>query len=214
MYRERVLYTADFMQSLPFTLIVTTNHGRRMVSQPIWVALQKGDQIVQITDRSVVVAVRNSLCILSYLFSSEPSVTIDVYWGKEASRVQREEASKRENAESKAYELLMSHLDATQRESYASRGDFIVRGSNGERYLVGHNVVTSYDRRFCGAPRGLIMLADVMLAQKLWLESDANGFLRQCNASRAHYHEFSDLLNNGEVVSRYDGATPTTSPFD
>lgn len=79
---------------------------------------------------------------------------------------------------SRSYKLLMSHLTIQQRYELRFYGTFGVVGSDGSRYRIGSQKsfgVHSEGRTYCAYPRG-VPLYDVMLAQKLLLETNATGF--------------------------------------
>ena len=101
-------------------------------------------------------------------------------------------------AEMRAKVLLESVLDSDQVEELRARDRFFVRSRSGKRYLIQRGVAgnvfhvreDSDDKltRYCIHPQhegSDIPIYDVMLAQKLLLESDEATFLHKANASQA-----------------------------
>ena len=87
----------------------------------------------------------------------------------------------------KARALLERALTPQQRGDLRANGHFYV---NGKKFIYrireGHaGNVDALDfsgrlvNRFCGHPVGLLPVYDVMLAQKLWIETDENMFLKK-----------------------------------
>jgi len=97
------------------------------------------------------------------------------------------------DADSRAYSLLLSCLSPTQRKEFKREGRFTVKAPSGRKYRIekGYNfnitVVLSDERdkgmigRLCAGPAENIPVYDSMLAQKLWLENNEEGFLRVAN---------------------------------
>lgn len=90
-------------------------------------------------------------------------------------------------AEAKARKLLERALTLEQRCDLLSRSYFYVQGRRFTyRIREGHSgnvdALDSDGRvisRFCAHPLGRVPVSDVMLAQKLWIETDENMFLRK-----------------------------------
>jgi len=113
-----------------------------------------------------------------------------------ALRYAEEQARRSQEIRARAEELLKQHLSEDQQQQFERDREFIVVGSRGTRYKIRENrgsVVAnisvlkddgSEGHRLCCHPRDCLPIADVMLAQKLWLESDEQQFLRVAN-----YHE-------------------------
>lgn len=95
-------------------------------------------------------------------------------------------------AASRARALLERSLTPEQLEQFKANGWFdVVGGVTGMRYRIrygsSHNVELLRDgttvRTLCFFPRGNLPPADVMLAQKISIESDENGVLAVANFS-------------------------------
>lgn len=92
-----------------------------------------------------------------------------------------------EAAEAKARVLLERALTQEQRRDLFARGYFYVKGKRFTyRIREGHSGnVDALDARgcvisrFCAHPLGRVPFYDVMLAQKLWIETDENMFLKK-----------------------------------
>jgi hypothetical protein len=92
-----------------------------------------------------------------------------------------------ETAVAKARVLLDRALTPEQRRDLFARGYFYVQGKRFTyRIREGHaGNVDALDpegcviSRFCALPLGRVPVYDVMLAQKLWIETDENMFLRK-----------------------------------
>lgn len=93
------------------------------------------------------------------------------------------------DAASRARALLESLLTASQLATLRADGYFDVIAPSGNRYRIyegSHGNVALLDnrnhetRRYCGQPEG-VPTADMMLAQKLQLEADEQGFLAVAN---------------------------------
>jgi hypothetical protein len=94
-------------------------------------------------------------------------------------------------ARKRAKKLLHSHLDPEQRRELKRKGHFHVYGSKGNLYRIAarypYNVRLAGEAKrsrmfFCLEPDDPeIPLEDVLLAQKLMLESDEGEFLRLAN---------------------------------
>jgi hypothetical protein len=117
---------------------------------------------------------------------------------------QREEYDRRRReaqaAQDKARELFLACLTGPQAKEYERKGAIKVTGSAGGRYLITCNSMTFNVKklelhkrpgkirrswqpvaRLCAGPRDTYILHDVLLAQKLSLESDEPSFLRVAN---------------------------------
>jgi hypothetical protein len=97
-------------------------------------------------------------------------------------------------AEQRAYELLRSHLNCTQRAQFDAFGRFEVIGSDtGRRYVVRNLTAINIDEfdtdgvcttKWCFVPSGELAQGDVLLAQKLALECFESEALLQAKAYR------------------------------
>jgi hypothetical protein len=104
---------------------------------------------------------------------------------------QREVAEAKERAEA----LLRYSLDEEQAKRFAERREFVVTSRSGRRYRITHgtagNVLELHPEsektlaRYCIHPAAHLPEADVMLAQKLLLETDEEAFLRIANRTAA-----------------------------
>lgn len=97
----------------------------------------------------------------------------------------------------KARALLERALTMQQRRDLFARGYFCVQGRRySYRIREGHagnvDALDSSGRvvsRYCAHPLGRIPVHDVMLAQKLWIETDEDMFLREAAPYPLHLHE-------------------------
>lgn len=121
-------------------------------------------------------------------------------WGREMAQrraqylAEQAEVEKRQKAAAaKAEALLLSVLDETQQDSLKKHGLFEVVSRSGRRYRVyrgthGNVYELSAEgkvrNRLCIQPDG-VPTADAMVAQKLMIELDEEGFRRTANISRA-----------------------------
>jgi hypothetical protein len=95
----------------------------------------------------------------------------------------------------KARTLLERALTPEQRRDLLARSYFYVKGKRFTyRIREGHaanvDALDSMGRvisRFCAHPLGRVPVYDVMLAQKLWLETDENMFLKKASAYPRHF---------------------------
>jgi hypothetical protein len=100
-------------------------------------------------------------------------------------------------ASARARALLERALTPQQREDLCARGCFYVKGKRFTyRIREGHSgnvdALDSTQRviaRFCAHPIGRVPVYDVMLAQKLWIETDENMFLREASPYPLHVHD-------------------------
>ena len=98
-------------------------------------------------------------------------------------------------AVAKSRVLLERALTPEQRRDLFARGYFNVKGKRfSYRIREGHSGnVDALDstgcviERFCAHPLGRVPVYDVMLAQKLWIETDENMFLRKAAPYPLHY---------------------------
>lgn len=98
-------------------------------------------------------------------------------------------------AVAKARALLERTLTPEQSRDLLVRGYFQVKGKRfSYRIREGHSGnVDALDAagrvvsRFCAYPLGRVPVYDVMLAQKLWLETDENMFLKKAAPCPLHY---------------------------
>ena len=106
-------------------------------------------------------------------------------------------ASQRSKPEQKADALLKEWLSPEQRATLESYGHFEVRGSHtGKCYRIRRGRIMNIDEVskegdlgpvWCFGPVGHLPLGDVMLAQKLALETDEQATLAVANRSRRRY---------------------------
>ena len=95
----------------------------------------------------------------------------------------------------KARVLLDRALTPEQRRDLVAKGYFHVKGKRFTyRIREGHSgnvdALDSRGRvidRFCAHPLGRVPVYDVMLAQKLWIETDENMFLKKAAPYPLHY---------------------------
>ena len=95
----------------------------------------------------------------------------------------------------KARALLDRALTPEQRRDLLAKGYFYVKGKRFTyRIREGHSgnvdALDSRGRvidRFCAHPLGRVPVYDVMLAQKLWIETDENMFLKKAAPYPLHY---------------------------
>lgn len=96
-------------------------------------------------------------------------------------------------AQKRARDLLLACLSPAQREEFESTWGFFVTAPSGNRYRI--NPSRQYNVRrlgsngqtlaqLCAVPKGDVPLLDQMLAQKLWLEADEQGFLVVANVRK------------------------------
>jgi len=106
-------------------------------------------------------------------------------WKKQELERQAKEALAKQNAE----RLLLAHLSEEQREQLKRERAFTLHLPSGRKYRIGrgtHGNVQLLDesgqpiRRYCAQPPG-VPVDDAVLAQKLALETDEEGFLRVAN---------------------------------
>jgi hypothetical protein len=98
-------------------------------------------------------------------------------------------------AVAKARVLLERALTPEQRRDLFARGYFYVKGKRftyriREGYSGNVDALDSRGsviNRFCAHPLGRVPVYDVMLAQKLWIETDENMFLRKAAPYPLHY---------------------------
>ena len=96
-------------------------------------------------------------------------------------------------ANSRARSLLLSCLSPSQRVEFSVDSSFTIVSPSGRRYRVeqgrNYNIGVLGERgsrvigRLCAGPTGNVPTYDCMLAQKLWLENDEEGFLKVANKS-------------------------------
>lgn len=114
-----------------------------------------------------------------------------------------EATAKREKAKTRARETLLFLLDPRQREQLEAENAFELEvGSRRYRIRPGRKVerldaagrVTSF---FCAHPPTHLGLPadDIAISQKLWLETDENGFLAIANETRCGVFEGDEQLN-------------------
>ncbi len=102
----------------------------------------------------------------------------------------RKEQAEREAAEKRAEELLIRCLDAEQRKQFRKEKKFKVIGGDGATFELGYTRsgnAREFDAdgkpiaRFCIHPREDVPIPDVLLAQKLMLETDPASFRKIAN---------------------------------
>lgn len=122
----------------------------------------------------------------------------DFYTQNERQHREAMDKHKKEAAQ-KAEELLLEHLNESQRKTYRENKWFIVEGGkSGHKYRINVNgtLVANIDvlennrnesphRICCHARLDACPLGDQLLAQKLMLELDEDAFLRMANRHRA-----------------------------
>lgn len=120
--------------------------------------------------------------------TQEDARAIEQYNREESARMQAAQAA-REAAELKAERLLIECLSLRQRLQYEKHKAFIVHGRRA-RYRIRPGRTANVDvigangnikHRLCAHPNVNVPYADVMLAQKLWLEDAEDVFLRVAN---------------------------------
>jgi hypothetical protein len=103
-----------------------------------------------------------------------------------------ERSKKRSEAEARAFQLLLAHLDEAQRKDLSESKSFKLHGKDGKRYLVTyrtHENVWLLDEeekpvvRYCIVSEEDIPIYDQMLSQKLLLEHDPNYFFLVANST-------------------------------
>jgi hypothetical protein len=102
---------------------------------------------------------------------------------------ERQAAAVRE-AEGKARALLESVLNPDELTAFKRDGHLIVHGRSGRRYRLRQGRVANIDvihrdgrilHRLCAHPDRTMPALDIMLAQKLWLETDEHEFVSRAN---------------------------------
>ena len=125
----------------------------------------------------------------------EPETELDRAWREALSEDAVYEARRRQweraEADLRAEALLVANLDATQRKDFLSKGEFylhigdrryrIRRGWSGNVELLDKDGKVKH--RYCAHPSEFVPHCDNMLAQKLYLETNEEGFLRVANRS-------------------------------
>ena len=138
-----------------------------------------------------------SLTALDYLIMTMPGSTMPFAIGMPNGTVgynhaqSWDEAQERfRRANEKSIELLKSWLSPEQLEQYETNGSFDVRGSDGGRYRIGppspFNIRVIEPEGHCGSaycvvPKDISPAGDIQLAQKIALETDEEGTIRQAN---------------------------------
>jgi len=114
-------------------------------------------------------------------------------WGRREPAVEEEDdaiivptLSARMAAEVRARKLLLRTLNPAQREEFETRGYFSVQVANRGRFWILPSSVLNVlhaetGTSYCAGPRAEIPLSDLMLAQKLILENDAESFFSIAN---------------------------------
>lgn len=114
---------------------------------------------------------------------------------EETQRIQAREtqrAAEVQAADRRAHELMLSVLDREGRERFERHGEIIIasRRDPRHRYLLRRGVSANIEvitpdghcsHRLCAHPPAHLPVPDIMLAQKLWLESHEDEFLRIAN---------------------------------
>jgi hypothetical protein len=86
----------------------------------------------------------------------------------------------------RATELLIRHLTPAQRAEFKRTRSFVVHAKSGRQYRITYGTIANIDvlarngrveHRLCAGPRG-VPTPDVLLAQKLMLETQESEFLR------------------------------------
>ena len=91
------------------------------------------------------------------------------------------------DAQNRAIQFLMQNLSSTQRQQFERHGYFdAIGGDTGKRYRIWHGFQMNVEqldqngrraRLLCFVPRGGLPVGDIMLAQKIALETDELGAL-------------------------------------
>lgn len=116
----------------------------------------------------------------AYIGSTATSAVLsnEYVQGRREEQIKYEE--ERKLAEKKAKALLTSKLDKKQLSDFKEKESFVVTGSNGGRYLITKGIsgnvcaITKRGKekaRYCFHPVGDLPVYDVMLSQKLMLET-------------------------------------------
>lgn len=97
-------------------------------------------------------------------------------------------------ADRRARDLLVRKLSPSQWDQYEQDQTFdVIGGTTGTRYRirphVSHNVIELDKkgkpvRSLCAGPTGSVPLGDYLLAQKVWLETDEEGFVKTANKTK------------------------------
>lgn len=108
--------------------------------------------------------------------------------------IQKHSRNDRLHAEEKGAALLRSWLSPEQAELWDSRGHFYVLGSDtGKRYRIRYGTAMNIDEldsggrvvtQWCFGPRGNLVVGDVVLAQKIALETMELKALTNANRNR------------------------------
>jgi hypothetical protein len=149
---------------------------------------------------------------------------------EEQALARREEEYRRDNASWRAHELLLRHLTPNQREDYEWDKRFTVKTKRGHRYVIGQarcqNVLRVNKRGkpmrvYCVTVHGGVPMGDVLLAQKLMLESDEDHFLKVARQWPVRFGcGLGDLISRKKkmpVISIGDSGvvwTPSTQPLE
>ena len=86
------------------------------------------------------------------------------------------------SASKRARQLLLENLDKKQKKDYTKNRQFKVIGSLGGKYTITHknqiNVIDAAGNALCVVTRDLVPTEDLLLVQKLLIETDEDEFLR------------------------------------
>lgn len=124
-----------------------------------------------------------------------PELTAEQQAAAEANRLAHEQAAEKakkeqEEATRRAEELLNRHLNEEQRKQYRKEKKFKVIGGDGAAFEIGSQWSGNVSelngrgkpiRRFCAHPREQVPIPDLMLSQKLMLETDPEAFRKIAN---------------------------------
>jgi len=128
-------------------------------------------------------------------------------------RRHRKAMRRNEEAREKSLDLIKARLSPAQLKQFERHRSFKVTGSRGGRYLIEEGSmfnVAALGRpgRFCFVPKGASAFGDVMLAQKIMLESDEGRVLKIANKEPAHRTlTLAALREEMDRRARFDSAT-------
>lgn len=121
---------------------------------------------------------------------TDAEVQAELLREQERRRQEEERVAKHTAVKRRAEALLLSNLNAQQRDDLKNRGCFYLHTQSGKKYRIDrstHGNVKLIDetgkilKGYCAQPNG-VPTDDAILAQKLMLETDEPAFLRVANA--------------------------------
>jgi hypothetical protein len=112
-----------------------------------------------------------------------------LHYEAEASTREATHKAEREKVEGRAKKLLFEILSPSQKEDFEEHRSFIVRGKDGRDYLLVDRMVANVylveggklTKCFCAHPETWVPICDVLVAQKLMLESCPEQFFKIAN---------------------------------